>query len=104
MSSVAANQTCLSPPLPVKTAEGGKPMVSHENLAEKIGELRGSLQGLQNEVSTVKRDVHDLRVEMAPVRDAISQARGGWKTLLAVGAIAGAAGALLSKLIPFLRI
>lgn len=77
--------------------------VTHEHLAEKIGELRGTMKGVQADICDVKTDVNRLRKEMVPVRAAISEARGGWKVIVAVGAVAGTMGAAVGKFLPFLK-
>ena len=45
--------------------------------------------------------IDGLCQDMRVVRDTLAQAKGGWKTLLAVAAVAGATGALMAKLTGF---
>ena len=53
----------------------------------------------QAEVRNVKEDVAEMKSDLRDVRDILSQAKGGWKTLLLVAGIAGVMGAAVSKLV-----
>lgn len=59
---------------------------------------------LETEMKTVKDDVHDIKTDVKAIRETLAQAKGGWKTLLLVGGAAGAVGAVLGKLLPFLPV
>ena len=52
------------------------------------------MDGLEAELREIKGDVKAILA-------LVNQARGGWKTLVVVGAVAGAAGALVTKLSMF---
>ena len=56
---------------------------------------------LQAEVTHLKDDVSEMRADIRGIRDILSQAKGGWKTLLLVAGIAGVMGAVVSKLAAF---
>lgn len=65
-------------------------MTDETRLAEHLGRLDGELRAVQADVTELKGDMKTLLA-------AVNQARGGWKTILIVAGVAGAAGALLSK-------
>jgi len=52
---------------------------------------------LEAEVDRMHEEVTALREDMKKVLEMMSQAQGGWKTLMMVGGMAGAAGAILTK-------
>lgn len=53
-------------------------------------------------VEHVERDVADIKRDTRETRDAIVKAKGGWKVLVAVGAVSGMLSAFLVKFVPFL--
>lgn len=54
-------------------------------------------------IDTLKDEVTGLRKDIAEIKSILATAKGGWKTLVAVGSIAGAIGAVLIKVIGFLK-
>ena len=64
-------------------------------VAEALGDLKARM-------IRVEADQIGMAGDLKAIRSALDQARGGWKTLMLIGGIAGAAGALITKVIPFL--
>lgn len=60
-----------------------------------LGEICADIRTMKE---TQSKQADDLR----EVRDTVLKAKSGWKTLIAIGAISGSAGALFAKLAPFL--
>lgn len=56
-----------------------------------IGRHDAQIEGLQEDMRSVKADVHEIKLMLA-------EAKGGWKTLMAVSSFAGLLGASLVKL------
>lgn len=54
---------------------------------------------LETEVKQLCRSIETLSADMRAVRAALDAAGGGWRVLVAVGAIAGAASALAVKML-----
>lgn len=55
------------------------------------------------QLEALGRDVSEMKADIKAIRETLSEARGGWKTLLLVGGAAGSMGALIGKFLPFLR-
>lgn len=66
-----------------------------QQIQRDIGRLEGRVDALEEELKEVKSDTK-------AILGILNQAQGGWKTLVMVGAIAGAVGAMATKLLPFL--
>ena len=57
---------------------------------------------LEAEVKAPSKSVEDMAADLKAVRSAMDAAGGGWRVLVAVGAMSGAASALLVKVVQFL--
>lgn len=57
---------------------------------------------LEAEVAALKKTVDQMAADMRAIRTTLDAAGGGWRVLVAVGAVSGAVTALLVKLLPFL--
>jgi hypothetical protein len=47
-------------------------------------------------------DLNEIKKDIRAIRDVMMQARGGWKTVILVGGVAGSVGAAIGKFLPFL--
>jgi hypothetical protein len=56
---------------------------------------------LEAEVKNLSKSVEDMSADLKAVRSAMDAAGGGWRVLVAVGALSGAVTATLVKWIPF---
>lgn len=61
---------------------------------ERIAVLEVQVENLQKTLDIMNSDVRIIR-------DTLTQAKGGWKTLLLVAGVAGSVGAFLMKVLPF---
>jgi len=68
-----------------------------------MNETERALGHLEADVDSLKKDMSQMKIDLRNILATLNQAKGGWKLIIAVGAIAGALGALLGKFIPFLR-
>jgi hypothetical protein len=68
-----------------------------DETSRTLGEHSAKIEGLQSDVSEIKADVKIIR-------DTLSEARGGWKTLMMVAGASGAVGAILGKVAAFLHL
>jgi hypothetical protein len=65
--------------------------MERDALQRDVGRLEARVDAQESELREIKADVKAILA-------LVNQARGGWKTLVAVGAVAGAMGALVTKL------
>ena len=65
---------------------------------DQISQAIGSLQATQR---AMQGDLQKMQVAVSDMQITLSEARGGWKTLLLVGGAAGAFGALVGKIVPW---
>ena len=56
---------------------------------------------LTAELEHVRKDMDEVRSDLRHIREVLSQAKGGWKTLMLVAGVSSTVGALLAKAIPF---
>lgn len=61
-------------------------------LSRDIGRHDAQIESLQEDMKSVKSD-------LAEIKQILSEAKGGWKAMLVLGGVAGAAGAAISKLV-----
>ena len=64
-------------------------------MARDIGRHDAQIETLQADMAEMKKDVHEIKLMLA-------QAKGGWKTLMAVGGFAAVMGSIFTKFIEWL--
>jgi hypothetical protein len=57
---------------------------------------------LKTEVEYLKNHITEIRTDTREIKETLSQAKGGWKTLMLVAGISSTLGALAAKIAPFL--
>jgi hypothetical protein len=57
---------------------------------------------LEAEVKALTKSVEAMSTDLKAVRSALDAAGGGWRVLVAVGALSGAISAAVVKILPFL--
>lgn len=66
-------------------------------------ELHRDMGRMETEIQELKRRVGSVEAMMFDVHKIVTEARGGWKTLLAVGSASAALGAALAKAISYFK-
>lgn len=56
---------------------------------------------LTAELEHVRKDMDEVKDDLKHIREVLSQAKGGWKTLMLVAGISSTIGALLAKVAPW---
>ena len=62
--------------------------------------LERELGNLEARMQTVESELHAIRQDVREIRDALVGAKGGWRTLTAVLALATALGAMAGRYLP----
>lgn len=62
-----------------------------EDMHQQLGRHGAEIQNLQRDITEIKKDLHG-------VVNTLAEARGGWRTLMLVAGVAGAVGAIMTKL------
>ena len=55
------------------------------------------------EISALKGDMSEVKADVKEILAAIHEAKGGWKTIIAVSALSSTVGAFLGKFLPFFK-
>lgn len=58
---------------------------------------------LEARVSALEDDMAELKADTKKILATLSEAKGGWKTLLLVAGAAGSMGAFVGKFLPFFK-
>ena len=74
------------------------PSIHHD-----LGRHDAQIEGLQQQVKQLHRDMQAMNETLVEINRTLSEARGGWKTLMLVGGIAAAVGASFAKLAAWLN-
>ena len=57
---------------------------------------------IEERLERMAADFHEVRVDTRALRDAMMQARGGWRAVVILSTLSAAIGGLVVKLLPFL--
>jgi hypothetical protein len=63
--------------------------------------VQRDLGRLESKVQALEVDIADVRKDVKEILSIINQTKGSWRTLVLIGGISGAIGAVISKAIPF---
>lgn len=69
-----------------------------------FGRLEAEVIALKVQNTELKADIKELRADIQGLVDAVSEAKGGWKVLFAIGTASAGAGALLVKIVTFFKV
>ncbi len=70
------------------------PSIHHD-----LGRHDAQIEALQEQVKQLHADMQRMNDTLTQISATLSEAKGGWKTLMLVGGIAATVGALFSKLV-----
>jgi prefoldin subunit 5 len=73
------------------------PSIHHD-----LGRHDAQIESLQQQVRQLHTDMQTMNATLGEINRTLSEARGGWKTLMLVGGIAAAVGATVAKIATWL--
>ena len=59
---------------------------------------------LKTEVEYLKNHINEIKSDTREIKETLSQAKGGWKTLMLVAGISSTVGAAIAKVAPWLGV
>jgi prefoldin subunit 5 len=68
-------------------------------LHTQIGRHDAQIEALERDIKNLRADIKEMNQTLHEIHTTLSQARGGWKTLMLVGGAAATISALVTKLI-----
>lgn len=69
------------------------PSIHHD-----LGRHDAQIEALQEQVKRLHEDMQAMNGTLQQISTTLSEARGGWRTLMMVGGVAAAVGAAVSKM------
>lgn len=72
--------------------------MENPNIHHDLGRHDAQIEALQEQVKQLHADMQTMNATLNQISATLSEAKGGWKTLMLVGGIAAAVGATFSKL------
>lgn len=68
-----------------------------------MSEYERELGEMNAKIAMLEVTVSEMRSDLRTVRDTLTEAKGSWRTLVAVAGMSAAVGAFVVKLFPFLQ-
>lgn len=68
--------------------------------AQEFGEMKAQVAGMREQVSDMKVSLAAMTAAVNQMQATLAEARGGWKTFLAIAGLSGAVTGLLAPLLP----
>ena len=72
------------------------------DMQRDLGRAEGRLSGLEHSLEDIKGTLQTQGERLGRIETKLSEAKGGFRMLVGVGAVAGAVGAFLAKVVPYL--
>lgn len=69
-----------------------------------MSEYERELGEMNAKIAMLETTVSEMRMDLRTVRDTLTEAKGSWRTLLAVAGLSSAIGALFVKLMPLMNV
>lgn len=67
--------------------------------ARELATHAADIKHLQDDMDKLMADVDDIKKTLQAINSTLSEAKGGWKVLMAIGGAGGALGAVIMQII-----
>jgi hypothetical protein len=75
-----------------------------EEIHRDLGKHDAQIEALKLQVNRMYEDMQQIMSQLTVIQQTLSEAKGGWKTLMWVGGLSAAVGAVLVKALTWLQI
>ena len=75
-----------------------------EEIQRDLGKHDAQIDALNDRVDQLQHDLRTVMAQLSSIQHTLSEAKGGWKTLMFISGMSAAAGGLIVKLITWLPI
>jgi len=72
-------------------------------LQRDLGKHDAQIEALERDMQEMKADLRRMFSKLDQISETLSEAKGGWRTLMWVAGCSAAAGGLIAKFLPFLN-
>lgn len=75
-----------------------------QEIHRDLGKHDAQIDALNSQVNRMYVDMQQMMGQLTTIQQTLSEARGGWKTLMWVGGLSAAVGGLVAKVLAWLQI
>ena len=70
-------------------------------LQRDLGKHDAQIEALERDMQEMKADLRRMFDKLDQINNTLSEAKGGWRTMMWIAGASAAAGGLIAKLLPF---
>jgi prefoldin subunit 5 len=75
-----------------------------EEIHRDLGKHDAQIEALNSQVNRMYHDMQQMMGQLTTIQQTLSEAKGGWKTLMWVGGLSAALGGIVVKVMTWLQI
>lgn len=72
-------------------------------LQRDLGKHDAQIEALERDMQEMKADLRRVFDKLDQINDTLSEAKGGWKTMMWIAGASAAAGGLIAKFVPYIN-
>lgn len=73
-------------------------------LHTQLGRHDAQIEALERDIKHLRQDIKEMTATLQQINQTLSEAKGGWKTLMLVGGVAATVGAGVAKLVSWISV